>query len=141
MSEMQEYNPRGTFSGIFIAILSAFVSVIFYALFVYLAYKQQKQMNPPQQVILQVTAAAVAVGMTQFLFRQVQGNKLQFRQGFFGGWMSSLILGIFVISFYSIFSKNIGVSLPRESFAMVLILYNLLGLIISFIFAFIFKKK
>lgn len=134
-------NPRGALSGVFIALLSALVSASFFVLFTWMAYRQHKILAPNQLVVLQVAAALVAVGMTQFLYRQVQGNKLEFRQGFFGGWMSSLMLGIFVAFYYGIFSKHTRTPLPAGSFAMVLILYNLLGLIISLILAFVFRKE
>jgi len=140
MSEEQE-GPRGTLSGIFIAILAAFLSGMFFALFTYMAYTHKKFIGAPQLVVLQVAAVIVAVGVTQFLYRQIQGNRLQYRQAFFGGWMSSLILGIFVAFYYNLFSKKTGIALPAGSFARVLILYNLLGLIISLILAFVFKKN
>ncbi|MDB5227794.1 MAG: hypothetical protein JWN78_1987 [Bacteroidota bacterium] len=141
MNEEQRDNPRGALSGVFIATISAVVSASFFILFFYMAYTKGKHLGPPQLVILQLTAVLVTVGMTQFLFRQIQGNKLLYRQGFLGGWMSSLILGIFVAFFYNIFSKKSGIALPSASFAMVLILYNLLGLIISLILAFVFRKN
>lgn len=140
MEEQVQNNTRGALTGVFIALLAAFISTVFFVGFTYMAYVQKKQLGPPQQVIVQVAAAIVTVGITQFLFRQVQGNRLQFKQGFLGGWMSSMILGMFIAFYYSIFSKKIGTTMPKAAFAMVLMLYNLLGIIISFIFAFIFKK-
>jgi hypothetical protein len=141
MSEQtQDNNPRGALTGIFIALLSALFAALFYIGFTYLAYIKNKPMAGAQQVIVQVVSAAFAIGLTQFLFRQVQGNKLQFKQGFLGGWMASLMLGIFVAFYYNIFAKHIGNPLPKIAFAMVLMLYNLLGIIISFIFAFVLKK-
>lgn len=139
--QLQDNNPRGAVTGIFIALLAALFSALFFIGFTYLAYIKNKTMVPAQQVIIQVVTASVAIGLTQYLFRQVQGNKLLFKQGFLGGWMSSLMLGIFIAFYNNLFAKHLGNPLPKIAFAMVLMLYNLLGIIISFIFALILKKN
>lgn len=142
MDEQQPANnARGALTGIFISLLSALFSALFFIGFTYLAYIKKKQMIPAQQVIVQIMAASLAIGLTQFLFRQVQGNKLLFKQGFLGGWMSSLMLGIFIAFYNNIFANHIGSPLPKIAFAMVLMLYNLLGIIISFIFALLLRKQ
>jgi hypothetical protein len=63
-------------------------------------------------------------------------------QGFLGGWLASLVLAIFVNSFYTIFSKITGTAvLPKGAFAMVLMLYSAIGVFVSLVFAFILKKE
>lgn len=140
----QQPDSRGTLSGIVIALLSAVVATTFYAVFFVLAYHK----NLPEahmrfvDMILQLTGALVTVAMTQFLSRNLQGGRLSFLQAFLGGWMSSLMLGMLISFFYSIFVKVKELpALPEGTFAMKLMLFSLLGLIISLLLSFIFKKE
>ncbi len=139
-----DYNPRGVMSGITIALFSAFVSVVFYAGFYSLAYVKKLPFGNTQAVILQMTAILTTVVMYLYLSRKVQGNKLSLLQGFLGGWMSSLMLAIFVITFYSIFQRVTKINLIPEGsgvFSSILMLYSAIGMFISLIFALLFKKS
>lgn len=140
----EQPDSRGVFSGILIALFSAAVAAVFYAVFFMLAYnKQLPEANFRfVDMVLQLSGAIVSVGMTQFLARQVQGGRLGFMQAFLGGWMSCLMLGMLISFFYGIFVKWKGLpALPEGAFAMKLMLFSLLGLIISLILSFIFKKE
>ena len=142
MSEQQDNNPRGVLTGIMITLFSVLISTTFFGIFFTLAYIKKLPYGGMQAIILQVTSIIVAAGITQFLSRMVQGNKLSFMQAFLGGWMASLILAIFICSFYTIFSKITGMQfLPPGAFAKVLMLYSGLGIFISLILAVILKKE
>lgn len=135
-------NTRGVLSGITITLFAALVSTIFFALFFTLAYKKGLPYGPAQAMILQITSIIVTVSITQFLSRKIQGDKLSVMQGFLGGWMSSLVLAIFISTFYNVFSKITGMQLlPKGAFAVVLMLYSGIGIIFSLILAFILKKE
>ena len=134
-------NSRGVLSGIAITLFSAFISAMFFALFFSLAFYKKMPYGKPQAIILQVAAALVAVGMTQFLSRKIQGDRLTFIQAFLGGWLSSLVLGMMISFFYTVFFRITEVQvMPKGAFAMILMLFSLLGLIISLLLSFIFKK-
>ena len=146
MAEEASNNPgpdsRGVLSGIAITLFSALISVTFFAIFFSLAYSKKLPYGQFQAVVLQTAAAIVAVGLAQFLSRKVQGDKLSFIQAFLAGWLSSLVLGMMISFFYSIFSRVTGVQvMPKGAFAMILMLFSLLGLIISLLLSFIFKKE
>jgi hypothetical protein len=142
LTNPEEPGSRGVLSGILITLLSALVAALFFALFFSLAYYKKMPYGKPQAIILQVTAALVAVGMTQFLSRKIQGDRLSFLQAFLGGWMSSLVLGMFLSFFYNIFFRITEVQvMPEGAFAMILMLFSLLGLFISLLLSFIFKKE
>lgn len=140
----QDYSPRGVLSGITIALFSAFVSVLFFAAFYSLAYVKKMPFGNMQAVILQTTAILTTVVMYQYLSRKIQGNKLSIMQAFLGGWMASLILALFVITFYSIFQKITKINMVPDGsgvFSSVLMLYSAIGMFISLIFALILKKS
>ncbi len=136
-----ETNPRGALSGILITLIAALVSTLFFASFFTLAYIKHMPYGRPQAMILQVTAIAFAVVLTLYLSRKVQGDKLSYMQGFLGGWMTSLVLALFVSSFYSIFSSITKTpTMPTGGFAMIVMLYSAIGMLFSLVSAIIFKK-
>lgn len=93
-------------------------------------------------MVLQITSILFAVALTQVLSKKIQGNKLSLMQGFLGGWMASLVLAIFVSTFYSIFSKVTGNQLvPKGALTMLVMLYSGIGIFISLILAIILKKE
>jgi hypothetical protein len=135
-------DSRGVLSGIVITLLSAGIAVSFFAVFFSVAYYKQMPYGQFQAIVLQVVSVIIAVAITQFLSRKIQGNRLSFMQAFLGGWLSALILGMLTSFFYSIFSKITGVQVaPKGAFAMILMLFSFLGLIISLILSIIFKKE
>lgn len=144
INHQPDNQSRGTLSGIAIVLFAALVSTAMYALFFTLAYKKNL---PDDQfrfvgVFMQITAAIVSVGLTQFLSRKIQGDRLGFMQAFLGGWMSCLVLGMLISFFYSIFSRITGQdNLPQGAFAAILMLFSFLGLVISLLLSFIFKKE
>ncbi len=142
MNELPPNNTRGVLSGITITLFSALVSALFFAAFFTLAYVKKLPYGRPQAMILQMTSIVVVVGMTQFLSRKIQGNKLSLMQGFLGGWMASLVLAIFISTFYTLFSKATGTQLmPKGAFAIVLMLYSGIGIIFSLLLAIVLKKE
>ena len=142
MNEQADSNPRGILSGIMITLFTAFLSTLLFGVFFTLAYIKKMPYGPTQAMILQITSILVTVGLTQFLARKIQGDKLSFFQGFLSGWMSSLILAIFICTFYTVFSKITGMQvLPQGAFAKVLMLYSGIGIFISLILAVILKKE
>ena len=137
-----EGSTRGVMSGIMIILFSALLSTIFFGTFFTLAYLKKMPYGRFQAMILQVTSILFTVVLTQYLSKKIQGDKLKFMQGFLGGWLASLVLAIFVNSFYAIFSKITGTAvLPKGAFAMVLMLYSAIGVFVSLVFAFILKKE
>ena len=141
MNEQIENNPRGVVTGIMITLFAVIVSTVLFGSFFTAAYVKKMAYGNLQAMVLQLTSIVVAIGITQFLSRMIQGNKLSMMQGFLGGWMASLVLAIFICSFYTIFSNITGTQLlPKGAFAKVLMLYSGIGIIISLILAVIFKK-
>lgn len=137
-----ESNIRGTLSGVLIVLLSALMSTVFFAIFFILAYVKQMPYGRMQAMLLQVTSIMFTVILTQYLSKKVQGDKLSLMQGFLGGWLASLVLAIFIISFYTIFSMFTGKQLlPQGAFAMVLMLYSAIGVFVSLVFGLIMKKE
>ena len=137
-----ENNTRGLLSGIMIILFSALLSTIFFGGFFTLAYVKHMPYGRMQAMLSQVTAILFAVVLTQFLSRKIQGDKLTVMQGFLGGWLASLVLGIFVNTFYTIFQKITGANIvPKGAFAMILMLYSAIGVFVSLVFAFILKKE
>ena len=137
-----ENNTRGLLSGIMIILFSALLSTIFFGGFFTLAYVKHMPYGRMQAMLLQVTSILFTVVLTQYLSRKIQGDKLKFMQGFLGGWLASLVLAIFINSFYTIFSKITGAALlPQGAFAMVLMLYSAIGIFVSLVFALILKKE
>ena len=137
-------NSRGFLSGITITLFSAIIAVLFFALFMGVAYTKKMPIEKLYfaRMFLQITAVVVAVGMTQFLSRKIQGDRLGFMQAFLGGWMSSLMLGMLTALFYSIFYRVTELPLmPEGGFAILLIFFSALGLFISLLLSFIFKKE
>lgn len=135
-------NPRGTLSGITIILLSALLSTLFFAAFFTLAYVKKMPYGRMQAMLFQVTSILFAVVLTQVLSRKIQGDKLKFMQGFLGGWLASLVLAIFINTFYTIFAKVTGTQLlPKGAFAMILMLYSAIGIFVSLVFAIILKKE
>jgi hypothetical protein len=141
MNQAPDNNPRGVVTGIMITLFAALVSTLFFAVFFTLAYVKKMPYGKPQAMLLQTASILVTVGITQYLSRMIQGNRLSFLQGFLGGWMASLVLAMLISSFYTIFSKFTGQPLlPQGGFAIVLMLYSGLGIFISLILALLFKK-
>lgn len=137
-----ENNTRGVLSGIMIILFSSLLSTVFFGAFFTLAYVKKMPYGRPQAMFLQVTSILFTVVLTQYLSKKIQGDKLKFMQGFLGGWLASLVLAIFINSFYTVFSKITGTQLlPKGAFAMVLMLYSAFGIFISLVFAFILKKE
>lgn len=143
MSEqLQDNNPRGVLSGFVIAIISALFSTLFFASFTTLVYVKNMPFGKPQAVIVQIVSVIIAVALAQFLSRKIQGDKLSMMQALLIGWLSSLILGMFIATFYTIFSSFTHQNLMQKgAFAMLLILYNGLGLVWSIIIGVILKKQ
>ena len=137
-----ENNTRGTLSGVMIVLFSSLLSTAFFATFFTLAYVKHMPYGRMQAMLLQVTSILFTVVLTQYLSKKIQGDKLKFMQGFLGGWLASLVLAIFINSFYTIFSRITGKELlPKGAFAMVLMLYSAIGIFVSLIFALILKKE
>lgn len=143
MSEqLQDNNPRGVLSGFVIAIISALFSTLFFASFTTLVYVKNMPFGKPQAVIVQIVSVIIAVALAQFLSRKIQGDKLSMMQALLIGWLSSLILGMFIATFYTIFSSFTHQNLMQKgAFAMLLLLYNGLGLVWSIIIGVILKKE
>lgn len=138
----QENNTRGVLSGFMIAIFSALFSTLFYSGFSTLVYVKKLPFGGPQAVIVQIVSIVFAVALSQYLARKIQGNKLSIMQALLIGWLTSLMLAMFIASFYTIFSKVTGQHLlPKGAFAMLLLLYNGLGLVWSIIIGVILKKE
>lgn len=141
-AQQQDNNPRGVLTGIMITLFSALFSTLFFAAFFMLAYAKKMPYGKPQAMVLQITSILFAVALTQVLSKKIQGNKLSLMQGFLGGWMASLVLAIFVSTFYSIFSKVTGNQLvPKGALTMLVMLYSGIGIFISLILAIILKKE
>lgn len=135
-------NPRGVLSGFVIAIISALFSTIFFAAFTTLVYIKKMPFGKPQAVIVQIVSVIIAVVLSQFLSRKIQGDKLSMMQALLMGWLSSLILAMFIATFYSVFSSITHQNLMQKgAFAMLLILYNGIGLVWSIIIGVIIKKE
>lgn len=144
MSEeiQSENNTRGVLSGVMIVLFSSLLSTIFFGAFFTLAYVKHMPYGRMQAMLLQVTSILFTVVLTQYLSRKIQGDRLKFMQGFLGGWLASLVLAIFINSFYTIFARITGKELlPKGAFAMVLMLYSAIGIFVSLIFALILKKE
>ena len=88
MSEQtQDNNPRGVASGFAIAIISALFSTLFFASFTTLVYVKKMPFGKPQAVIVQIVSVIIAVGLSQFLSRKIQGAKLSMMQALLIGWL------------------------------------------------------
>lgn len=141
LQQPTEAGPRGALSGILIILLSALLSTFFFGAFFTLAYIKQMPYGRSQAMLLQITAISFSVILTLYLSRKVQGDKLSYMQGFLGGWLTSLVLALFVSSFYSIFSSITQTpTMPKGGFAMVVMLYSAIGMLFSLVAAIIFKK-
>ncbi len=139
---MEQNNPRGVLSGLMIALVSALFSTVFYAAFTTLVYIKKMTLLQSQVVFIQIVCIVMAVFLAQFLARKIQGNKLSMLQALLTGWLTSMVLAIFVSSYYTIFSKITGLNImPKGAFAMLLLLYNGLGLIWSIIIGVFLKKE
>ena len=140
--QLQDNNPRGVASGFIIAIISALFSTLFFASFTTLVYVKKMPFGKPQAVIVQIVSVIIAVALSQFLSRKIQGNKLSMMQALLIGWLSSLILAMFIATFYSVFGSVTHQDLMQKGvFSMLLLLYNALGLIWSIILGVILKKE
>ena len=140
--ELQDNNPRGVLSGFVIAIISALFSTVFFAFFTSLVYIKKMPFGKPQAVIVQITSIIIAVILAQFLSRKIQGNKLSMMQALLMGWLTSLILAMFIATFFTIFSRITHQDIMQKgAFAMLLLLYNGLGLIWSIIIGVFLKKE
>jgi len=140
--QTQDNNPRGVASGFVISIISALFATLFFASFTTLVYVKKMPFGKPQAVIVQIVSVIIAVGLSQFLSRKIQGDKLSMMQALLIGWLSSLILAMFIATFYSVFGHFTNQDLMQKgAFAMLLLLYNALGLIWSIIIGVILKKE
>lgn len=140
--QVQDNNPRGVASGFAIAIVAALFATLFFSSFTILVYVKKMPFGKPQAVIVQIVSVVIAVFLSQFLSRKIQGNKLSMMQALLIGWLSSLILAMFIATFYSVFSSITHQDLMQKgAFAMLLILYNGLGLVWSIIIGVILKKE
>ncbi len=138
----QDNNTRGTLTGIMVTLFSALFATLFFAGFFTLAYLRHMPYGRMQAMLSQVTAILFAVVLTQYLSKKIQGDKLKFMQGFLGGWLASLVLAIFVNTFYTLFAKITGTNLvPKGAFAMILMLYSAIGVFVSLVFALILKNE
>lgn len=141
MSDEQK-GANGFLAGISITLLSALVACLLFAGTFIMANRKGLEYTPFHAQVFQMVAMFVAIAMTQFLSRQIQGNKLSFMQAFLGGWMTNLILAIFIFTFYRIYftvTKQEGI--PEGQFGAMLFLYSGLGLMLSAILAIFFKKS
>ena len=140
--QVQDNNPRGVASGFAIAIVAALFATVFFASFTTLVYVKKMPFGKPQAVIVQIVSVIIAVVLSQFLSRKIQGNKLSMMQALLIGWLSSFILAMFIATFYSVFSTFTHQNIMQEgAFAMLLLLYNFLGLVWSIIIGVILKKE
>lgn len=138
---VQENNPQGILSGLLIALISALFSTIFYGAFTTLVYVKNLQPLPAQIIFVQIISIVMCVFLSQFLAKKIQGNKLSFMQALLIGWMTALMLAMFVAAFYTIFSKITGVdTIQKGAFAMLLLLYSGLGMVWSIIIGVLLKK-
>jgi hypothetical protein len=135
-------HTQGMLSGIVITLLAAFIAAVAYCTVFTLAHYNGKDFGYEQNVVFSILSVIVAVATAQVLSRVIQGNKLSFMQAFLGGWMASLILGMFINFFYSIFIQYTKLpKLPEGSFAQIMMLFSMLGIITSLILSLITKKN
>lgn len=141
ISEVQS-EAQGMLTGIMITLFAAFISALGYIAVFSLAYYKGFPFEQKQNIVFTILAVCIAVGITQILSRMIQGNKLSFMQAFLGGWMSSLVLCMFISFFFSIFIKITNTQkLPEGTFALRMMLFSMLGIIISLILSLITKKN
>lgn len=135
-------HAQGMLSGIVITLFASIIAAIAYSSVFALAHYTGKDFGYTQNVVFSILSVIVAVVMTQVLSRIIQGNKLSFIQAFLGGWMASLILGMFINFFYSIFIQITKMpALPEGSFARIMMLFSMLGIFVSLVFSLIIKKN
>jgi hypothetical protein len=143
-NEIQEHsNPaQGMVTGIMITLFASTIATIAYAAVFSLAFYKGKYFGNVQNMGFTILSVFMSVLITQILSRMIQGNKLTFMQAFLGGWMSSLILGMFISFFYSIFIKITKTNaLPEGTFALRMMLFSMLGIFISLFLSLIIKKN
>lgn len=139
---VQDSNPQGLLSGLLIALISSLFSTVFYGAFSTLTYIKNLKPGQAQIVFVQIVSIIMCVFLAQFLARKIQGNKLSFMQALLIGWMTALMLAMFVAAYYTIFSKITGNNiLPKGAFAMLLLLYSGLGMVWSIIIGVFLKKE
>lgn len=137
-------NPhaQGMLTGIMITLFSSAIGILCYGSVFLLAHYKGLVFGQPQNMVFTILSLLVTVVLTQVLSRQIQGNRLSMMQAFLGGWMSSLMLGMLVNFFYSIFIKlSHTPALPKGSFAQLMMLYSMLGIFISLPLSLLLKKS
>lgn len=135
-------SAQGMLTGIMITLFAAFIGALGYSIVFSLAYYKGLPFEYVQNMVFTILSIFISVLITQILSRIIQGNKLSFMQAFLGGWMSSLVLGMFISFFYSIFIKITNTQkLPEGTFALRMMLFSMIGIIISVILSIIIKKK
>lgn len=101
-----------------------------------------KDFGQLQNTVFTVLSVIVAVVLAQLLSRGIQGNRLSFMQAFLSGWMASLILGMFINFFFTIFIQITKMPpLQEGSFARMMMLFSMLGIFTSLILSLITKKN
>ncbi|MCB0507779.1 MAG: hypothetical protein R2739_02645 [Chitinophagales bacterium] len=140
-NSLPDNNPRGVLSGLAITIVSALFSTIFYVAFTLLAYYKKMPFSEAKVVFTQIISIVMSVFLALYLARKIQGNKLSLIQGILTGWMASMMLAIFISTYYTIFFKATNQFMPEGAFARLLFLYNGIGLIWSIIFAIFLRKE
>lgn len=135
-------SAQGMLTGIMITLFAAFIGALGYSIVFSLAYYKGLPFEYLQNMVFTILSIFISVLITQILSRIIQGNKLSFMQAFLGGWMSSLVLGMFISFFYSIFIKITNTQKLQEgTFALRMMLFSMIGIIISVILSIIIKKK
>lgn len=140
--EITQNSTQGMLTGIMITLFAAFIAVLAYSGVFTLAYYTGRDFGYLQNIVFSILSVIAAVAIAQILSRVIQGNKLSFLQAFLSGWMASLILGMFINFFFSIFIRITKMPpLPEGSFAQVLLLFSMLGIFTSLILSFFTKKS
>lgn len=139
---VQDSNPQGVLSGLLIALISSLFSTMFFGAFITLTHIKNIVPKEAQIVFVQIVCVIMCVFLAQFLAKKIQGNKLSFMQALLIGWLTALMLAMFVAAFYTLFTKITGIrTLQNGAFAMLLLLYNGLGIVWSIIIGVFLKKE
>lgn len=140
--EINQNSAQGMLTGIMVTLFAALIGAIAYGSVFSLAHYTGKDFGSLQNQVFTILSVIVTVAVSQILSRVIQGNKLNFLQAFLSGWMASLILGMFVNFFYSIFIKITKMPpLGEGSFASIMMLYSMLGIFVSLVLSLIIKKS
>ena len=138
----QANHTQGMLTGIMITLFAALIGVVAYGSVFTLAHYMGKDFGQLQNTVFTVLSVIVAVVLAQLLSRGIQGNRLSFMQAFLSGWMASLILGMFINFFFTIFIQITKMPpLQEGSFARMMMMFSMLGIFISLILSLITKKS